>query len=180
MNWLGKLVQKEINKKDTVLDIGCGIMQSTLDTCPTYSLDKLKCHHIIGVDIYRPYLKRIKDKKNISVLNCNIIKNCGMFLDRSFDVVLLLDIIEHLVIEQAINLVWESERIARKKVIIYTPSYWYDNAEHSEEHFPYTGLGDNEYQIHQSLIEPTWLEKRGYTVSFPEPDKNTYAVKEII
>ena len=32
MNWLGKLIQKHVNSNDTVLDLGCGIMQATTDS----------------------------------------------------------------------------------------------------------------------------------------------------
>lgn len=31
LNWLGKLVQREIGKHDSVLDLGCGTIQATFD-----------------------------------------------------------------------------------------------------------------------------------------------------
>lgn len=176
MNWLGELVQKEIGRKDSVLDLGCGIMAPILDTCPTYLKTKLRCKFIVGVDIFRNYLEEIKDKEGIAVMNLEI-RDLSMFLDKSFDIVLLLDIVEHLEKDEAEKLILEAERIVRKKVIIYTPSYFYDNIEHEKEHFPYCGLGDNPYFGHKSFISPDWLTERGYTVSFPPPDLNTFGVK---
>lgn len=176
MNWLGELVQKEISRKDSVLDLGCGIMAPILDTCPTYLKTRLRCKFIVGVDIFRNYLEEIKDKVGIAVMNLKI-RDLPMFLDKSFDIVLLLDIVEHLEKDAAEKLILEAERIARKKAIIYTPSYFYDNIEHEKEHFPYCGLGDNPYQGHKSFIPPEWLRERDYTVSFPPPDLNTFGVK---
>ena len=176
MNWLGQLVQKEIGRNDCILDLGCGIMAAILDTCPTYLKNKLKCKFIVGVDVFRSYLEEIKDKRGIAAINLSI-RDLSMFLDKSFDIVLLLDVVEHLEQDEAEKLILGAERIARKKVIIYTPSYFYDNVQHEKEHFPYCGLGDNPYQGHKSFISPDWLTERGYIVSFPRPDFNTFGIK---
>ena len=179
MNWLGKLVQKEISKKDTVLDLGCGIMACTLDTCPTYPKTRLKCRHITGMDVHSNYLHLLKERPYITVVKGLLPDGLSVFVDSSFDVVLLLDIIEHLEYEKSMLLISEAERIARRKVIIYTPAYFYDNQHGKKEHFPYTGMGDNSLFEHKIFIEPEILVDMGYNISFPKPDENTYGVKEI-
>jgi ubiquinone/menaquinone biosynthesis C-methylase UbiE len=49
------------------------------------------------------------------------------FIDDSYDVVLSMDSIEHLKLEDAEKMIEEMKRIARKKVIIYTPTEFKDN-----------------------------------------------------
>ena len=51
MNWLGHLVQKEVSIFDTVLDLGCGIMQAT---------GGLQARSILGADLVDAYLDQIK------------------------------------------------------------------------------------------------------------------------
>ena len=175
MNHLGELIQKEIGRNDSILDLGCGIMAPILDTCPTYLKTRLKCKFIVGVDIFRNYLDEIKDKEGIVVVNLDI-KDLTIFLNKSFDIVLLLDIVEHLEKDAAEILILEAERIARKKVIIYTPKRFSDNIEHKES-FPYCVFGDNPYQGHKSYISPEWLTECSYVVSFPPPGFNTFGIK---
>jgi len=168
MNWLGKIVSSHIDKNDIVLDLGCGIMQAT-----TGFLDggkSVKCKTILGVELIEKYLDVIK--KTYPTIK-NDVRNTHLFMDDSFDVVLCIDIIEHLEPEDAHYLIDEMKRIARKKVIIYTPSKWITNEENIDNAW---GLGENQYQKHLSYITPKEYEKMGFVVSFPEPDKNTFAV----
>ena len=109
MNWLGDLVQKEVNKNDTVLDLGCGIMACTLDTCPTYPKTRLKCRHITGVDVHTNYLHLLKERPYITVVKGMLPDDLYVFVDSSFDVVLLLDIIEHLEYERSMKLIDEAK-----------------------------------------------------------------------
>ena len=185
MNWLGEIIQNNVDKSDTVLDLGCGIMQATtnvIEKHPSPSfLQKLKgkkaippilnCKMIVGVDIWQEYLE--KNKNRYIVLNIDVMKT-DIFLDNSFDVVLSLDVLEHLPEDQCWKLLDEMQRIARKKVIVYTPKEFDPNQENA------WGMGKNPHQLHKSIIKPVIFEKRGYRVSFPEPDKNTLAIKKII
>jgi len=179
MNWLGDLVQKEVGLKDTVLDLGCGIMQATLDVVPPYPKTRLKCHFILGVDLYRPYLEKIKDKEGLAVLHCDV-TNLSAFLDQSFDVVLLLDVVEHLPYRKAIRLIKEAERIARQRVVVCTPNVFMSNEKAVSHPYSYEGLGINPLQRHRSLISKDWFIKHDYSVFIPKEDNRThiFAVKK--
>jgi len=49
------------------------------------------------------------------------------FKQKSFDTVLCMEVIEHLEKEEAIRLIEDMEKIARKKIIITTPvGFWED------------------------------------------------------
>jgi ubiquinone/menaquinone biosynthesis C-methylase UbiE len=187
LNWLGAIIQNHVDKTDIVLDIGCGIMQATTDVIEKHSklsfkerlLGKkqippnLDCKMIVGIDIWKKYLE--KNKHRYIVLNQDV-KSTDIFLDRSFDVVMSLDVVEHLEEKDARMLINEMERIARKKVIIYTPKEFQTNEKNEENAWD---MGENPYQIHQSCLTPEFFKRRGYFVSFPEPDRNTLAIKNL-
>jgi len=174
MNWLGNVVSKHIEPGDTILDLGCGVMGATLDTLEWNNNYPNRLNNVIvGVDMYVPYLKRIKDLKNIIALRLNI-KDLSIFMDKSFDVVMGLDVVEHVREPIAYELIREMERIARKKVIIYTPIEFKE-----QDKLNAWELGVNEYQRHFCHIPPYWFENNGYKVTFPKPDENTLAVKVI-
>ncbi len=91
-------------------------------------------------------------------------------------IALLLDFVEHLERDAVKILISEAERIARKKVIIYTPKRFSDNIEHKKS-LPYRVFRDNPYQDHKSYISPDYLKKRDYVLSFPPPSFNTFGIK---
>ena len=72
MNWLGNLCQKEIEASDVVLDMGCGIMQATLDTVPSYPHTRLRCAELVGLDLFDNYLEVIKHKENVATVKADI------------------------------------------------------------------------------------------------------------
>jgi hypothetical protein len=71
-----------------------------------------------------------------------------------FDVVLCLDVLEHLPKTDGFRLLSEMERIAQRQVIISTP------LGHYEQH----GIDDNPYQVHRSQWSVSEFERRGYIV----------------
>jgi len=164
MNWAGELVQTQLDPEDVVLDLGCGIMQATLDTCPSYPPTKIQCKKIIGVDAYEPYLKFLV-KKGIEVMKWDLRVIPLPFKDKSVDVILLLDVVEHLKCGEALALMDEAERIARKKVLVLIPQKFEQQV--TKDVFPYEGFGENLLQRHQCLITKKMLKQIGYRTNFP-------------
>jgi ubiquinone/menaquinone biosynthesis C-methylase UbiE len=178
LNWLGHLLQNYISKDDTVLDVGCGIMQATTDNWDHKKnffgkRDILQCKHLLGVDAHKEYLKQAC--KTFPVLQLEI-KELDRFVDNSFDVVICLDVLEHIELDDALWALRDMERIARKKVIIYTPSTFHSNEQNAGNAW---NMGANALQLHRCFLSPEILKGRQYDVSFPEPDKNTLAIKQV-
>lgn len=138
MNWLGTLIQPLVDKDDSILDVGCGIMQAT---------DELKCKNILGCDLFPKYLVHIKDRFQTVKISAS---ELDRFMDKSYDIVMCLDVLEHLEKTKAVNVISELKRISRKKVIIYTPKEYNDNNESVENAW---GLGYNEAQSHKCVID---------------------------
>ena len=120
MNWLGDFVQTQLAPEDEVLDLGCGIMQATLDVIPAYPKTRLRCKRLLGVDIHQPSLDFLKER-GIETLQHDLTELPLPLPDKSFDVVIFTDLFEHLRLYQAEDLVNEAQRLARKKIICSTP-----------------------------------------------------------
>lgn len=191
MDWLGKIIQKYVNSQDTVLDLGCGIMKSTTDILEVVDRDMysnftwkkrkiihflqhspkiIQCKSLLGCDLWPKYLDVSKQFFPVVKLGMD---ELDKFVDDSFDVVLCIDVLEHLSFDNAISSIEHMKRIARKIVIVYTPSKFETNEEHVENVW---NLGENPLQRHHCFLSPDKLEELEFTISFPEPDKNTFAI----
>ena len=140
---------------ETVLDLGCGIMQAT---------DDMKAKSILGVDVWDKYLNHIKYLFPTCRINMN---ETDRFMDESFDVVICLDVIEHLEKDLALHIIDECKRICRKRAIIYTPNYFKPNDQPGGGAW---NLGDNPHQSHLCLIEKHELQSKVYSLDNPAGD----------
>ena len=178
MDWLGILVQQNVSKSDSVLSLGCGIMAGHQD---------LQCKSFLGVDIYEPYMDFLKEKG----VNCLLADITTMELKAdSYDVVLALDVLEHIAYNKAVALVKKMKFAAIKKVIVYTPREFHDNVTENDlgRKFdvlkwlnddgtsPYKGLGVNSFQEHRSLIEDSTLQRLGFITSIDNPAHNIFGI----
>lgn len=180
MNWMGKIIQKHVEKSDSVLDVGCGIYQAISDSLNstrsfgiTKHNDRLKCHSLLGCEIVEKYIDVAKYHFPVIRMNVSNLMEYKKFPDDSFDIVLCLDVLEHIEESTAILIIAEMIRIARKKVIIYTPAKFESNEKNVENAW---NLGENPFQQHKSFISSKMLKDFGFVISYPEPDKNTLAI----
>lgn len=166
MNWLGAIVGRLCLPSDEILDLGCGIMQAT---------GRLSVKRHVGVDAFAPYLDYIGPPSVLGKLP----EVTKQFADRSFDVVLMLDVVEHLEKDNALDLLREAERIARRLVIVFTP-----DGPCPQDHWDAWGLGDNILQAHLSAFAFDELSSMGYacerysnTLDPPNEIISVFAVK---
>lgn len=111
-----KLKKEILDSCKTVLDLGCG------QNSPIKSFsDRLE--YSMGVDNFIPYIERSKNLRiHSDYLISNVFDACQKIKDNFFDCVLALDLIEHLNKTDGLKLIKEMERMAKKKVIIFTPN----------------------------------------------------------
>lgn len=144
------IIRHHLGSAKTVLDIGCG------DGSLMVKVNRDKKYEITGVDLYKPYLKLAKKSgvyKKVIAKDIRKIK----FQNRSFDVVLASQVIEHLSKRDSSNLIKKLEKITRYKVILATPKGFvkYD---------PFEVIDDNKLQEHKSGWEIDELKNMGYRV----------------
>lgn len=142
-----KIVEGNLAGMESVLDIGCG------DDSPLRRVKKT--FYSEGIDVFEDSInkskkKKIHDKYTIS----DIRKIKKIYKNKSFDVVVALDVIEHLNKKESISLIRDMEKIAKSKVILLTPHGFY----HQDAY------DNNPYQVHKSEWKMKDLEKLGYKV----------------
>ncbi len=134
----------------TVLDLGCG------NGNPFIGAD---IPLLVGVDIW-------KNKFNMpeydEIYFHDIRKINQLFPEKSFDVVTAIDTIEHLEKEEGYKLIRDAEKIAKKKVIFFTPKKWDKNKE-AVVNKKYWSYG-NPNNYHKSHWKEEDFTSRGYEI----------------
>lgn len=106
-----------------------------------------------GIDIYRPALKAaVASGSRTRVVQADI--RTLPYRNDSFDVAVALDVIEHFEKDDAVRLIQELERVA-KKVVLVTPSGY----------MPQPGTPEQPWQEHRCGFAPDELERLGYQVT---------------
>ncbi len=141
MNWLGQLILPYIEPNDSVLDLGCGMVSAT---------GNIGANHF-AVDCYVPYLEELS-RKGMKVLMGHLPGIINIFLQGSWDHVLLLDVVEHLKKEDAITTIIGAKNIARKSVFINTPKGFVNQTAND-----LLGGGKNKWQQHLCGFEQSEL-----------------------
>jgi predicted SAM-dependent methyltransferase len=131
----------------------------------------------LGCEIVDKYIDVAKLYFPVIKFDMTNIDNYMMFADNSYDIVMAIDVLEHIEFSHAHKIIVQMQRIARKKVIIYTPSKFELNEKNIENAW---GLGKNPNQEHKSFINSDYLHNvMGFQrITFPKPDKNTLAIWE--
>ena len=131
----------------SILDVACGL--------------SLKSKYIpaqirVGVDIYDKYFEHIESEVPYVVMKYDVRKLNEVFVPKSFDLVIALDVIEHLEKQESLDMIKECEKIARKAVILETPEGYVP------QNLDILGHGGHEWQTHRCGWEKEELEKLGY------------------
>src|ERR1051326_5304667 len=130
----------------SALDIGCG---------PSSVVRMLDFERSVGIDGYEPSVLQARKAGTHQELIHGDIRQLGqLFQAKQFDCCLALDVIEHLQKKEGYQLLEEMERIATRKVLLFTPSGF----------LPQKNRQSGELQKHQSGWEPDEMTKRGFQV----------------
>ncbi len=150
-DWAKNNVNKlfKLPKIESVLDVGCGLSLKS-----KFIPAKIR----VGVDIYEEYFNHIESKVPYVVIKGDVTKLKDMFVPKSFDLVILMDIVEHVEKGQALEMIAECEKIARKAVVIETPRGFVP------QNIDILGYGGHEFQTHRCGWEVEEFEKMGYQV----------------
>ena len=136
-------LQRELENCESVLDVGCG-PNSPLQYCQNIK-------YSVGVEPFKPYLEKSKERRiHTKYLNKKIEELS--FPEKSFDAVVMVEVLEHLDKKTAIDVLREAGKWAKKKIIITTPNGYIEQLK----------LDKNPYQVHKSGWAVKELEKFGF------------------
>lgn len=140
-------IENELNGYKSFLDVGCGI------NTPIQNYSKQ--YYSVGVDAFEPSIEDSRKKGPHTEYKLMDVLSIGeKFKENSFDCVVALDLIEHLEKDEGARLIKMMEKIAKKKVIIFTPNAFLPQKQHS----------GNPLQIHKSGWEAKEMMAYGYKV----------------
>jgi hypothetical protein len=131
----------------SILDVACGLSLKS---------KFLPAQIRVGVDIYEAYFERIEADVPYVIIKHDVRRLRDIFMPKSFDLVLALDIIEHLEKEESLRMIQDCEAIARKAVILETPRGFVP------QNIDILGCGGHEFQTHRCGWEVEELEQMGY------------------
>lgn len=131
----------------SVLDVACGL---------SFKSKFIDAQIRVGVDIHEDYFTHIESEVPYVVIKHDVRKLNEIFVPNSFDVVIALDIIEHLEKEESLDMIKQCETIARKSVILETPEGYIP------QNIDVQGHGGDEWQTHRCGWEVDELKKLGY------------------
>jgi len=131
----------------SLLDVGCGngrVMKF---------INKRKRFFSVGVDIFEPAIREAqRQESHDGYVLCDVQQL--PFRGKSFDIVLCMEVLEHLERNEGAILLQMLEEIARRQVIITTPVGQYKQ----------DAFNGNPYQQHKSVWSPSELKRLGFKV----------------
>ena len=139
------ILKTSVSGATTVLDVGCGSHSM---------LGKVRGKfNSTGIDIFKGCIADSRKEKNHDKYILGDIRNLSKyFKNKSFDVVVSVDVIEHLTKKEALSMIRSMEKIAKKRIVIMTPNGFY----------PQSTLFGNPHQVHKSGWYVADLENLGY------------------
>lgn len=136
-------LKKELKDCESVLDLGCG-PSSSLQYCKNIK-------YSIGVETFKQYFEESKKRKIHTEYIEKRVEEVD-FPEKSFDAVILIEVLEHLSEESGYAMLKKSEKWAKKKVIVSTPNGF----------LPQKALDNNPFQRHLSGWSVETMKKLGF------------------
>ena len=131
---------------ESTLDIGCG---------SSGKLRELGTVNTTGFEGYLPDFEEAKRQKTHDNFVQGDARDLARhFQPRSFDACIAIDVIEHLTKEDGLKLMQDMERIARKRVVFFTPKGF----------LPQRRKASDDLQEHLSGWEPAEMKSHDYEV----------------
>lgn len=142
----------------SVLEVGCA---------EGNNLRQCEASKKVGIEVHEPYVNKTS---GVEYLIGNALQVLPTIPSKSFDLVLLIDIVEHFYRKDGDFVLREADRIASKKILLWIPiglmvqnSKWHDN------YRPWS-----EWLEHKSSYSKKDLEKFGYDVAVWDKYHNNY------
>lgn len=143
---VGLTIRESLLGCESVLDVGCGV---------STRLRELGVPRTTGFEGYPPDFEEAKKRKTHDELVQGDARELAhYFKPRQFDACIALDVIEHLTKVDGLKLMQDMEKIAKKRVVFFTPKGF----------LPQRQTTNGDLQAHLSGWDPGEMEGHGYKV----------------
>jgi hypothetical protein len=140
-------IRKALSGCHSVLDVGCGASPA---------MRQLGVSRPVGIDGYKPSVDLAKEHNTHDEMVLGDVRELERyFRPKQFDACVALDVIEHLPKADGIKMMQAMEKIAAKKVVLFTPSGF----------LPQKHTSNDDLQEHLSGWEPSEMAGYGYQVT---------------
>lgn len=141
-----------------VLDVGCGRYNTPISN----QMRQLPFKYLASVDIHAPIVRQLEAETRKAkfaaaehYIGVRDAAEINVYLEHHYDVIMFLDVIEHLPKNDAMRVLIDARRIAKKRVLVWLPL----------NDAPQGALEGNPNQVHQASWTVEELEALGYKVS---------------
>ena len=136
-----------------VLNLGAG----RCDTPISEQVLRIQCETLVSIDTHEPALADLKKKPSAAKMNIFVEGDIRSAFDtfKIIDLVIALDVIEHLELEDAKKLIERAKQVARERILIWVPI-----GDCPQD--PYDG---NPNQLHRSTWTAEMLAEMGFDVT---------------
>jgi hypothetical protein len=143
-----RVMRKELRNCTSLLDVGCGA------DSPMKPFTRTRFS--VGVDAFKPSIDASR-AKGIHSEYClyDVTQIDALFPPESFDCVVANDVIEHFAKDDGLFLLSKMERIAKRKIVVFTPNGF----------LPQQTYDNNVLQIHKSGWTVAEMRGLGYAVT---------------
>lgn len=150
-------VSEATQNGESLLSLCCGI---------GFELSRLTTQDVTAVDIAPQYLIQVKDRcpqaKTVCSDSLEYIKKQP---DNSVDVISIIDGIEHMDKKSGLELIKHMKRVAKKKILLFTPQgHTEDGYLKNEPHNAWGIEGADEHQTHKSGWTALELKDLGFQI----------------
>jgi ubiquinone/menaquinone biosynthesis C-methylase UbiE len=155
-------VNRATKKGESLLSLCCGI---------GLELANLKTDKVVAVDLSPQYLEQVKTRcPQATTVHSDALEYAKEQPDKCFDVVSIIDGIEHMDKESGVKLIHEMKRIG-KKILLFTPQGHNETGYLKNEPHNAWGIeGADHLQLHKSGWTVDELKEHGFTIVLTAED----------
>ncbi len=140
--------------------------KSLLSLCCGVGLELafLQTPNVVAVDLYDKYLEQVKERcPQATTVHSDALEYTKEQPDNSFDVISIIDGIEHMPKEVGLALIPEMKRVCKEQILLFTPQGpGEDGFLKNEPHNAWDVEGGDHFQLHQSGWTADELEELGF------------------
>lgn len=152
-----KYVKEATDHGESLLSLCCGI---------GFELNNLNTQNVVAIDIAPQYLAKVKDRcPQANTVCSDSLEYMKAQPDSSMDVISIIDGIEHMDKKTGRELIKQMKRVARKKILLFTPQgRTEDGYLRNEPHNAWGIEGADHFQTHKSGWTEDELTELGFTI----------------